>query len=123
MASTVFNSTHQLEYVEQTKGSTLLQRFFSWCRSQEGNRLIWLGVVLAVHGCFLTPFTIIAIAFSGLNLLLFYFAIGAMAISLIPNLAAQPTRITLPLFFLSILVDLVIVVYCATQGFSAANVY
>lgn len=120
METTVFNSTHQAEY--KTQGS-LLTRFFTWCKNQEKNRLTWLGVALAVHGCALTPITFMAVAFSGLNLTLVFVIIGTMAMAVVPNLAAQPTRITLPLFFLSVLIDVAIMIYCFALGFSATNVY
>jgi hypothetical protein len=123
MATTAFNSTHQISYVQENVRPSLVQRFFTWCKNQEENRLKWLGFSLAFHGCFLTPLTMIAILFSGLNLILIYGVIGAIGATLIPNLAAQTTKVTLPIFFFSVLVDLAILIYCAVIGFSTANVY
>ena len=37
-------------------------------------------------------------------------AIGAMAIALVANLAAMPTKITIPVFFFSVLIDIVVIV-------------
>jgi predicted membrane protein len=118
METTFFNSS-QAEF----KHESLIKRFFTWCKDQEKNRLIWLGIALTVHGCVLTPITFMAVAFSGLNLFLVYVVIAAMAATVIPNLAAQPTKVTLPLFFLSVIIDVLIIIYSLTQGLSAGNVY
>ena len=37
------------------------------------------------------------------------FAIGAMAMALISNLAAMPTKFTIPIFFLSVLIDVTLI--------------
>lgn len=123
MATTAFNSAHQVSYVQENNRVSMLKRFFTWCKGQEENRLKWLGFSLAFHGCFLTPLTMIAILFSGLDFFLISAVIGAIGATLIPNLAAQPTKVTLPIFFFTVLVDLAIIIYCAVIGFSTANVY
>jgi hypothetical protein len=51
--------------------------------------------------------------FTGNNLYLFVLATAAMGMTLVTNLAALPTKITLPVFVLSILIDLGIVISCA----------
>jgi hypothetical protein len=40
------------------------------------------------------------------------------AMSLVTNLAAMPTKVTIPVFFAGLLIDLVIIVYALLQGFS-----
>ena len=50
--------------------------------------------------------------FTGNNLYLFVLAIAAMGMTLVTNLAALPTKITIPVFVLSILIDLAIVISC-----------
>jgi hypothetical protein len=101
--------------LQAPKRQFFLQPFIQWCAGQEANRFGWLAVILAVHGCFLTPATVLTIAVSGNNIVLWGFAIGAMAISLVSNLAALPTKITIPVFFLSVLIDLAIVVSCVAS--------
>ena len=78
----------------------------AWADTQEDRRFMWLALALGGHGCVLTPLTILlVVAFTGLNLALFMTALGAMALALIVNLAAMPTKYTIPIFFLSVLVD------------------
>jgi hypothetical protein len=47
---------------------------------------------------------------TGNSMLSWSFAIAAIGMSLITNLAALPTKITIPTFFLSILLDLGIII-------------
>ncbi len=100
-------------YRERASAPSLLTRFITWCNTQEESRLLWLGVILAAHGCILTPLTVMVVMFTGNNLYLFVLAIAAMGMTLVTNLAALPTKITIPLFVLSILIDLAIVISCA----------
>jgi hypothetical protein len=90
------------------KGQSLVAQFFSWCQGQEPFRFGWLAIILAVHGCVLTPITAMAIAVGGNDIVLWFAAISAMAMALVTNLAAMPTKVTIPVFFLSIVIDIVI---------------
>ena len=102
---TLYNSS--FEAVD--KKQSIVSRFISWCEGQEKYRFGWLGLILAVHGCVITPITLFTILMSGNNIALWGIAMGAMAMSLITNLAALPTKITIPVFIFSIIVDLAII--------------
>jgi hypothetical protein len=107
--------------IELIERSTAWDLFIAWCNSQEKNRFGWLAGALAGHGCILTPITLFAIILSG-NLFIFWIlAIVAMAMCLITNLAALPTKITIPVFFASILIDIAIIVYCVSIGFDISG--
>jgi hypothetical protein len=97
-------------YTPSIKTASVLSRFISWCKSQEKYRLGWLAIIIIIHGCILTPVTVSAIVLSGNNFLLWGVAIGAMTMALVVNLAAMPTKVTIPIFFFSILLDLVAIV-------------
>jgi hypothetical protein len=107
---------------ENTQPSTWT-RFIAWCEGQENARLLWLGIALAGHGCILTPITVLAVLLAGTNLFLLMLALIAMGMSLVTNLAAKPTRITIPVFFLSILIDIAIIVSAIVLGMDIANTY
>ena len=93
-------------YAERVEKTNVITRFFTWSREQEYNRLLWIGIALAGHGCVFTPITsMIILAFGG-GLALFIGAMAAMGMVLVTNLAAMPTRITIPVLVLSILIDL-----------------
>jgi hypothetical protein len=95
----------------------------NWCKGQEENRLLWLGIALAGHGCILTPLTVMTVLLAGTNLFLFVLALVAMGMSLVTNLAAMPTKITIPVLVFSILIDIAIVVSCLAIGFDITTTY
>jgi hypothetical protein len=117
--SLTHNTTH---YIVQ-KDASLFSKFITWSDTQQGNRLLWLGLILCLHGCILTPLTVMAVLLAGTNLILFMVTIVAMGISLVSNLAAMPTKITIPLFVLSIIIDLVVVGFALAHGLDIASTY
>ena len=88
-------------YRQSEEQASPFTNFFSWCKSQEHNRLLWLGIILASHGCIITPLTVMAVLLAGTNLPLFIISIVAMGMSLVTNLAAMLTKVTIPVFILS----------------------
>ena len=100
--------TYNPSYIVENKKESILTRFFAWCKSEENNRYGWLAAIIALHGCVLTPVTVLIIFLGGNNMVLWGVALGAMAMTLVTNLAAMSTKITIPVFFLSILIDLVV---------------
>jgi hypothetical protein len=94
----------------QPETRTWLSSFIVWSAKQNNDRLTWLAIVLSAHGCFLTPFTVMTVMATSQNFTLFMAGIGAMTMALVTNLAALPTKITIPAFALSILIDIAIVI-------------
>src|SRR5262245_12303682 len=88
---------------------SIFKRFIEWCTAQDKNRFGWLAAILTSHGCILAPITMFAIFGAGLGFVYIAFTIAAMAICVISNLAAMPTRFTIPVYFFSVLIDLVII--------------
>lgn len=97
------------------------RKFINWCNGQEKYRLGWLAAAITLHGCVLTIFTLFAIVLAGNHFIFWPFAIGAMGITLIVNLAAMPTKITIPVFFFSVFIDLAIIISCMAIGFDASS--
>lgn len=116
MESTV-KHVYETMPVSTFRRESIFARFQDWTLEQEKNRFGWMAITLAGHGCVLTPLTLFAIVISGNLFVLWILAIVAITSCLIVNLAALPTRITIPVFFLSILLDVAIIVFCAWQGF------
>lgn len=103
-----------VSYVRGNK-RTAIQKFIGWCGTQEKNRLLWLAAIIMIHGTLLTPLTLLLITSTGTSILYIALATAAMAMCLIVNLAALPTKITVPVFFLSIIIDLVVMSACIAQ--------
>jgi hypothetical protein len=122
MSTTTVNQSYSAEYTpSNTVG--LWQRFMHYCEAQENNRLLWLGISLAGHGCIITPLTVMAVLLAGSNLFLFIVALVAMGMSLVSNLAAMPTKVTIPIFFFSIILDIAIIFSCVLLGFDISKTY
>jgi len=64
-----------------------------------------------------------AVLLAGTNFTLFMMTIVAMGISLVTNLAAMSTRITIPLFLLSVLIDLLVIGIALAHGFDITSTY
>lgn len=107
-------------YTTTAKKKGTWKTFINWCDGQEQNRFGWLGAALALHGCIATPLTLFAIILSGNFFAFWIMAIAAMGLSLITNLAAMPTKVTIPALFFSLLIDIAIVVSCVSIGFNVS---
>ncbi len=106
-----------------SKKEKLISRYFKWCAGQEEKRLEWLAFAIAGHGCILTLVTLFAIILSGNLLVLWIIATCAMAMCFITNLAALPTKITIPVFMFSIIIDLFIIAYAVISGLNISGTY
>lgn len=100
------------------KKESLVHKFINWCRSQEEYRLGWLAVIITGHACVITPLTALFVILAGNAPLFWALSIGAIAMALVTNLAALPTKITIPVFFLSILIDIAVIINCISVGLS-----
>lgn len=115
--------THNSAHYSVEEPASLISKFIAWSDAQNSNRLLWLGVILSFHGCILTPLTVMAVLLAGTNLTLFMVTIVAMGISLVSNLAAMPTKLTIPLFVLSIVMDLVVIGFALAHGLDISSTY
>jgi len=97
------------------------KKFINWCDYQEKYRLGWLAAAFTLHGCVLTIFTMFAVILAGNHFIFWPFVIAAMGVTVVTNLAAMPTKITIPVFFFSVLVDLAIIISCLVIGFDASG--
>ncbi|HQV55849.1 MAG: hypothetical protein IPN82_02915 [Chitinophagaceae bacterium] len=99
-------------YSQTATKKSLWKRFINWADSQEENRFGWTAFAIAGHGCVFTIITVAVILATGNNFIFWPFAIGAMAASLITNLAALPTKIIIPTLFITVLIDIAIIAAC-----------
>ena len=112
----IFRSRIATTNLPQVSLSSIFSKFTNWCVSQESYRLGWLAGILAIHGCALTPITLFAVVLSGTNLALYISALVAMGLAVVTNLAAMPTKITIPAFLLSVVIDVAIIIVCIVSS-------
>jgi hypothetical protein len=115
--------TNNTTHYDGEKHAPVFSKFMTWSDAQQASRLLWLGLILSLHGCIITALTVMAVLLAGTNLTLFMVTIIAMGISLVSNLAAMPTKITIPLFVVSIIMDLVVIGFALAHGLDIASTY
>jgi hypothetical protein len=123
MKTTALPANMATSYTESGSRTSLFSAFITWCKGQEESRLLWLGIILAAHGCVLTPITLMAVLLAGTSMTLFISALVAMAIALVTNLAAMPTKVTIPAFVLSVIIDVVVIALALAHGFDISSTY
>lgn len=107
---TVLQQSYTASFIQTATNPSVWIHFITWCKNQEENRFSWLGIAITGHGCMITPLTLFIIMYTGNSMIFWGIAIAAMGMSLVTNLAALPTKITIPSFFFSILLDLGIII-------------
>jgi hypothetical protein len=112
MFTTTKHQVTKAKYTEKSVTRSLLTRFNQWCADQQESRFLWVGIALAALGSIFTPLTVAVVMISGNPISLFVLAMASMGMTLVTNLAALPTKITIPVFLLSILIDLAIIIAC-----------
>ena len=103
--------------------TSLWKKFINWADQQQENSFSWTAISIAGHGCVFTIATVATILLTGNNFIFWPFAIAAMTACLVVNLAALPTKITIPVLFFSLLIDLAIIAICVTNGFDLQAAY
>ena len=114
----IFHPAIVTSHISRVGRPSIVAKFINWCIGQEKNRLGWLGGILAIHGCLFTPITLFAIILSGTYFPFYMAALVAMGLAVVTNLAAMPTKFTIPIFFFSLLVDIAIIISCISMGFN-----
>jgi len=114
---TIVQKTNYHSYSRNESHVSVLKKFTDWTKKQEEDRFLWMAIAIGGHGCFFTIITILMILFTGNHFIFWPFAIAAMAMTVVTNLAAIPTKITLPVFFFSLLIDIAIIILCIGHGF------
>jgi hypothetical protein len=99
------------------KKENYLTRFLTWCKAQETDRFLWLGLTFFAQIGLAVPVTACAIIFLGGNSYLLWIIMLAVNVpTLVLNLAALPTKVTLPFLFFAWFTELVIILYCVGLG-------
>ena len=114
-------STPNIQLLERKTYSSrqsLLNRFITWCGSQEKNRFLWLGVALMGGIGTIVPLTLFAVVVWASNSFLLWLIVCSVNVPVLAvNLAAQPAKITIPVLFSAWMIDVAIVLFCAFKFF------
>lgn len=91
-------------------GASAINDFVTWTKLQEKNRMLWSGISVLGHGTIITILTLMVVVFNGNAIEFWALASINMAIVLVVNLAALPTKITIPVLLGSIITDITIII-------------
>ncbi len=96
-----------------------IHKFMAWCDAQENSRFLWLGIAFMGGICTVLPLTLTAIVFIGGNDLALWITACVFNVPiLVLNLAALPTKYTLPVLFFAWMVNVAIIAYCLIHFFA-----
>jgi hypothetical protein len=103
--SLIYGASEDVIINESKKIRNLVRRFKAFCEQQQENRLGWTAFTLAAQVFLLAPLTLMAIALNGNRFALWIPVILSSFAVVLCNLMALPTKITIPVFCLSVLIN------------------
>jgi len=98
---------HPSTLTNKTKTSS--PGFIVWCEKQQPKSLFWLAIIMLTQTCVLLPIVWFTLSHSDMGFIFWVLPSIAIVMCLVTNLATLPTRITIPVFILSIVIDLVVI--------------
>jgi hypothetical protein len=108
--SPISNPESQYIYHLAKNRPSAVARFFKWAADEDQERHIgWVGIMVTVMTAICFPLTMGAILLHGATFGLIIAAMVSLSLVVVTNLAALPTKYTIPFFFLGILIDVVVI--------------
>jgi len=90
---------------------SLIGRFFDWAENEDVTHHIgWVGFSITVMTAFFFPITMFSILMNGASFGLIVAAMVPLVLVFVTNLAALPTKYTIPFLFVGVLAELAIIV-------------
>jgi hypothetical protein len=108
MNTFIFNQNY-IEPALSKQSESILSRFIYWTKNQEKNRIAWLGISVTLMTAIFFPVTMASILLHGASFKLIIASMASLIIVVVPNLAALPTRYTIPAFLIGILIDITLI--------------
>jgi hypothetical protein len=93
----------------ETDADSVLTRFINWSANEQKNRIAWVGISIMAITAIFFPVTMVSILIHGAPFKLIIGAMFALVLVVVPNLAALPTKYTIPAFFTGVAIDLVLI--------------
>ncbi|MBS1598884.1 MAG: hypothetical protein JST75_11730 [Bacteroidetes bacterium] len=111
MSYTISHQTGSYQHREAVRRTSVITRFFQWAESEDKiNHVAWVGISVTLMSAVLFPGTMAAILFNGASFNLIIAAMSAFVFVVVTNLAALPTKYTIPFFFFAALIDVAVVI-------------
>ena len=123
MATSELILTQNARFKSTISNEGLLTRFTTWCAAQEKNRMLWIGSVLGVHGCILTPITLAFVIFAGIQTWMLALTAGSIMLSLVAVLSAVPMKNAIPVWTISLITNLALIAAAIVSGLEIAKYF
>ena len=111
MSYTILSQQKVYKHYETATRPSAFGRFFKWAENQDKiNHVSWVGISVTLMSAVLFPLTMAAVLLNGAAFGLIIVAMAALVLVVVTNLAALPTKYTIPFLFLGGLIDLIVIV-------------
>ncbi|MBW8687774.1 hypothetical protein [Chitinophaga rhizophila] len=95
-----------------SRSASLWARFMQYAASQQQYRFAWLAFSFFMQGCVLVPVTLMIVVRHGNPFELWIPVLIAFVLTETTNLAAMPTKVTVPVFWAGVVIDLLVIASC-----------
>lgn len=96
---------HQIKFIIMTAQ----QKVIHWADGLQVQRLPILAAMLTIHGCVTVPLTMVLMNFAGVTIASLSIVVLATFAILVTNLAALPTKITVPTYLIATAIHLAVI--------------
>jgi len=110
MSYSISQPQNLLFQVTAKTNKSIIKSFFQWAISQEKYHVGWVGFSVTIMAAVFFPLTLSAVLFNGAVFSLIILAMISLVMVVITNLAALPTKYTIPALFLGIIMDAIAVI-------------
>ena len=111
MSYTISTVKSETRYSIPAKSPSFVSAFFTWSADQDReHHIAWTGISMLATAAVFFPLTMAAIVLNGAHFPLIITAMVALVMVVVLNLAAMPTRYTIPAFVLGILIDAAVII-------------
>ena len=111
MDYTISTSPTLHHYSLSKEKKSFVSRFIQWATNEDAEyHVAWVGISITSMAAIFFPLTMSVILLNGAAFGLIIVAMVSLALVVITNLAAMPTRYTIPIFLLGVLIDVAAIV-------------
>lgn len=111
MTATISQSEELKSFTRTYKKSPLTSRLITWMIEEDAeHHIAWVGVSIMAMAAVFFPATMFVVLLNGMPFVPMLMAMIALALVVVTNLAAMPTKYTIPFFALGILIDVLAVI-------------
>lgn len=111
MSYTISSQQKVYQFQETATKPSTLTRFFKWAENEDKiNHVSWVGISVTTMAAVIFPLTMAVVLLNGVSFGLIMVAMVSLVLVVVTNLAALPTKYTIPFLFLGGLVDLIVII-------------